>query len=99
MALCSSQLVFVDLETGGLNSKRHPIIQVGAIAVDDCYQPLEAFEAKIRFDPRSADQNSLRKNHYSRGQWTREALAPNEAAERFGQFLRRHAAVPIFSSD
>jgi DNA polymerase III epsilon subunit-like protein len=94
-----SKLTFFDLETGGLNARRHPIIQLAAVAVDQNLEPLEAFEAKIRFDPKKADQNSLRKNHYSPGQWAREASAPKEVAEEFGQFLRRHAAVPMLSSE
>lgn len=29
------RLVFIDLETGGLDPQRHPITQIAAIAVDD----------------------------------------------------------------
>jgi DNA polymerase III epsilon subunit-like protein len=92
------KIIFIDLETGGLNPKRHPIIQVAAIAVDSHLEPLEAFEAKIRFDEREANQNSLRKNHYHRGVWTREAHEPEEVARSLAEFLRRHATVPMLSS-
>jgi DNA polymerase III epsilon subunit-like protein len=95
----SQKLIFADIETGGLNPRRHPIIQLAAVAVDSNLEPLDAFEAKIRFDEREANRNSLRKNHYHRGIWAKDAQEPKEVAERFAAFLRRHATVPILSSD
>ncbi len=95
----SQRLVYFDLETGGLNPKRHPIIQLAAIAVGDDFEPIEAFEAKVRFDEGEANRNSLRKNHYHRGIWAREAHEPEEVARTFAEFLRRHATVPMLASD
>lgn len=95
----SHKHIYFDIETGGLNPKRHPIIQLAAIAVDDQLQPIEAFEAKILFDERKADRNSLRKNHYHPGLWAKEALEPEEVAKSFGDFLRRNATVPMLSKD
>jgi DNA polymerase III epsilon subunit-like protein len=95
----SPTLVFVDIETGGLNPKKHPIVQLAAIAVDDRLEPLAAFEAKVRFDERGANHYSLRKNHYRPGVWSREALESEEAAKGFAAFLRRHATVPLVASD
>ena len=99
MSDTSHKRVFFDLETGGLNPKRHPIIQLAAIAVGDDLEPIEAFEAMIRFDEREACRNSLRKNHYRRGLWAREALDPEEVARTFAEFLRRHATVSMLSAD
>jgi oligoribonuclease (3'-5' exoribonuclease) len=93
------KLVFLDLETGGTNPKRHPIIQLAAIAVDHHLDPVEAFEAKIRFDEAKACRHSLRKNHYRRSLWAIEALPPEEVARSFAEFLRRHAAVPMVSAE
>ncbi len=93
------RIIFFDIETGGLNPKRHPIIQLAAIAVGDDLEPIEAFEAKIRFDEGEANRNSLRKNHYHRGLWAREAREPEEVARSFAEFLRRYATVPMLSSD
>jgi DNA polymerase III epsilon subunit-like protein len=92
------KLICFDLETAGLNPKRHPIIQLAAIAVDHELEPIEAFEAKIRFDEAQANRNSLRKNHYRRSIWAKEALEPEEVARSFADFLRRHATVPMLSS-
>jgi DNA polymerase III epsilon subunit-like protein len=92
------KLVFFDLETGGLNPKRHPIIQLAAIAVDDNLNILEAFEAKFRFDTRRANKYSLRKNHYHSGTWAHEARDGEEIGRDFAEFLKRHASFPAMSA-
>jgi DNA polymerase III epsilon subunit-like protein len=94
-----SALAKEDLETAGLKDKRHSIIQIAAIAVDDNLQTLETFEAKIRFDERRANRNSLRKNHYHRGIWAKNVLEREDAARQFAEFLRRHASVAKMGSD
>jgi DNA polymerase III epsilon subunit-like protein len=93
------RLVFFDLETGGLNPKRHPIIQLAAIAVNSALQPLEAFEAKICFNVGEANRYSLRKNHYSPGKWAQLAAAPKSVAQEFADFLRRHATLPSVAAN
>ncbi|WP_428306689.1 exonuclease domain-containing protein [Lacipirellula sp.] len=85
------RLIFYDLETGGPDPKRHPIIQLAAIAVDEGCEPIEAFEAKVRFDKRNANAHSLRKRHYHPGIWAREGRSAKEVAIEFGFFLRRHS--------
>lgn len=84
--------MFVDLETGGLETWR-PIIQIAAIAIDSEGRELESFEAKLRFDERVADPKSLRKNHYSEERWFREARPACVVAEAFAQLLIRHATI------
>src|SRR5262245_34281258 len=98
MTTTPTRQVFVDLETAGLNPQKHPIIQLAAVAVDHRLEPLEAFEVKVLFAERSAQRDTLRKNHYSRGRWAREAVEPREAATRFAAFLRRHATFPLLSA-
>jgi len=92
-------LLFVDIETAGLSPTKHPIIQLGAIAVDEQLSPVEAFEVKVQFDSRRASKSSLRKNHYHPGRWAVEALPPKEAALEFAEFLRRHATTPMLAAD
>lgn len=94
----SQRAVYFDIETGGLDPQRHPIIQIAAIAVEHGSEPLEAFEAKVRFDERKANKNSLRKNHYHPGTWAREAQEPADVAQAFAKFLRRHATIPLTSA-
>ena len=94
----NQKLIFVDLEVGGPNPKRHPIIQLAAVAVDERLDVLEAFEAKVRFNPKYANAYSLRKNSYHSRIWAKEARAPQEVAIEFAQFLRRHASSDAVSS-
>ena len=92
------RLVIFDLETGGPDPKRHPIIQLAAVAINEQSEVLEAFEAKIRFDTRRANAHSIRKNHYHPGVWAAEARDPADAAKDFAAFLRRHATVAALSA-
>jgi DNA polymerase III epsilon subunit-like protein len=94
----SRRLVFFDLECAGLDPKRHPIIQIAAVAVDEALEPIEAFETKLRFDERRANKNSLRKNHYHPGIWAKEGREPEEVARSFAEFLRRHATIPMMGA-
>jgi DNA polymerase III epsilon subunit-like protein len=93
------RLVFFDLECAGIDPKRHPIIQIAAVAVDQALEPIEAFEAKLRFDVRRAHKSSLRKNHYHPGVWAKEGRDPEEVARSFAEFLRRHGTVPMIGSN
>ena len=92
------RLVFFDFETGGIDPKRHPIIQLAAVAVDAGLEVLEAFEAKVIFDRNKANAHSLRKNHYHPGRWATEARDATVVAGDFADFLRRHATMPALSS-
>lgn len=92
------RLVFFDLETGGLDPKRNPIIQLAAVAVDSHLEVLEGFEAKICFDPKKAAAHALRKNHYHPGRWAAEAREGVEVAKDFAAFLKRHATVHALSA-
>ena len=95
--LPDERLVFVDLETAGLKPWR-PIIQIAAIAVNCNLQELERFEAKIRFNRKFADPNSLRKASYSPERWQAEAQPASAVMDQFTQLLRRHATVDQTSS-
>lgn len=88
------RLVFVDIETAGLQTWR-PIMQIAAIAVNRSFHELEVFEEKIQFDERQAVQHTLRKRHYSRARWQREARRDRDVAVDFGAFLARHATIDV----
>ena len=89
-----SRLVFIDLECAGLNPQWHPIIQIAAIAVNESLNPVEIFEAKVRFHRSRAEKNSLRKNHYDPGVWAHDGQSPRDVGVSFRSFLRRHATIP-----
>lgn len=92
------RLVFVDLETAGLEPWR-PVMQIAAVAVSRDLRELEAFEAKIRFSHSLADPKSLRKPSYEPRLWERQGVSAREAAEQFADFLRRHATIDMKSPD
>lgn len=92
------RLVFVDLETAGLEPWR-PIIQIAAIAVDCNLHELERFEAKLLFEKKFADPKSLRKASYSAELWKREAQLARVVMKQFSDLLRRHATVDQVSAN
>lgn len=93
-----SRLVFFDLETGGLDKDKHPIIQLAAIAVDArTWEELETFEALLHFDERGADPRALALNHYDPERWKREGISAGEAMNKFSLLLKRHAVVGMTS--
>jgi len=91
------RLVFVDLETAGLEPWR-PIIQIAAIVVDSNLRELERFEAKLQFEKKFANPMSLRKASYSPKRWREEAQPARVVMEQFTELLRRHATVDQVSS-
>lgn len=92
----TERLVFVDIETAGLQTWR-PIMQIAAIAVNGSFRELEVFDEKIQFDERQAVRHTLRKRHYSRARWMREARRDRDVAVDFGAFLARHATIDVGS--
>ena len=80
--------VIFDLETTDLH-RDCQIIQVAALA------PLsnKRFEAKIKFDVKSANPEALKINHYSKKVWKREAVSHKKARKRFHKFLEKHASL------
>ena len=92
-------LVFLDLETGGLEHTR-PIIQIAAISVSsESLRERESIELKVQFDKRLAHPNALSKNSYSDLLWESEAIEPTAAARQLSAFLRRHATFDVIAHD
>ncbi len=87
------RIVFLDLETGGLNPKKHAITQIAAIAVDDEVNELEVFERKVQFGTLEGTKEALNKQKYDPETWATEGRRADEVAREFASFLRRHASV------
>lgn len=88
----SDELVFFDLETGGLNTAEDAIIQIAAVAVGlPGYEELEDFEAKLRFQVQRAAPEALQINSYDADVWADQAIAPRDAIEKLSGFMKRHA--------
>lgn len=86
------RIVFFDLETGGLEPGKHPVIQFAGIAVDGAWNEVEALEFKIAFDAAAAEPEALAVNHYSAEAWA-EAHPPLIAVSAIGNFFRRHSSL------
>jgi DNA polymerase III epsilon subunit-like protein len=94
----NEQVIFLDIESGGLEFTR-PIIQIAAVAIDSAFQELGSIELKITFDPSTADPASLSSNKFNTDIWRREAVSPTDAANRFATFLRRHATFDMLTRE
>ena len=84
-------LVFLDLETTGLNPRRHEVMQIAAVAVDERLRVVEDFEVKVRITGKGIPRGVLRRTRYDPELWRREAIAPKYAALNLARFLRRHS--------
>ncbi len=94
----NERIVVFDVETGGLDPNRHPVIQFAAIACDGLWGEVESMELKIKFDPKTADPKALEVNHYNPEVWATEAVAESRALDWIAQFFRRHATVSKISA-
>jgi DNA polymerase III alpha subunit (gram-positive type) len=88
--------VYFDLETGGTNDT-HPDIQLAAVAIDEAsWAQISSFEAKIAFDPATADPAALALNHYTPEGWVgAESLVL--VCARFASFLERFRSIEMIS--
>lgn len=74
-----NNLVFIDIETTGLNVSKHEIIEIGCVLVTPKLEVIEEFELKIKPERiEDADPTSLKINHYKEEQW-QDALSLEEA--------------------
>lgn len=82
----AERIVFFDLETGGLDPLRHPIIQLAAVAVD------------AKWNESTAEPEALAVNSFDAKVWEREAVGQLEAMERTADLFRRHATMQKISA-
>lgn len=89
--------VYFDLETGGLDSSRHPIIQIAAIAVDKELNGLSEFEGKIIFHPQDCEIEALSLMTMNKADWDKQARPAIEVQGDFTRFLKTYADVQMTS--
>jgi DNA polymerase III epsilon subunit-like protein len=87
----TNRIVFVDVETSGVSSKKHEIIQLAAVRVNPTFSGYRTFEVKLQFDHAKADPQALAMNSYDAAVWEKEAVSPREAATQFARFLEESA--------
>ena len=81
----AKNIVFIDLETGGLNPALHQITQIAAVAVNGVSEldfVGEAFEVKIKLVQGKYLQESLDLQNYNVETWDNEAVGIQEALDR-----------------
>ena len=72
-------LVFIDIETTGLNVFIHEIIEIGCVLVNSSLKIIDEFEIKVKpQNIQNADNISLKINHYKDKDW-KDALTLTEA--------------------
>jgi len=89
--------VYFDLETGGLEPGRFPIIQFAAVVVNEKWEELESLEMKVAFRVSECDPGALAVNGYTEEAW---ASAESEAAAmgKIDALMRRYADVEKVSA-
>lgn len=90
-------MVFVDIETGGLDHTRHPIIQMAAVAWTPESGKSEEWERKVQFMEESCDPQALEANCYDKAVWTDNAIKLWQALEEFAEVLKAYRCVPKVS--
>jgi DNA polymerase III epsilon subunit-like protein len=87
------RLVVFDLETGGIDPLRHPVIQVAMIALDSAWNEVDTLEVKVHFDPSATEPEALARNSFDPAVWAREAVPQAVALDRVADFLRSHSTI------
>ena len=95
--MSKNNLVFFDLETSGLDPKRHEIAEIAAVAVDaETLEVLDVFEYKVQFDVKRAEKEALEVIGYSHEKW-KNALPWGMVRTEFTRFLKQYATVQMTS--
>jgi DNA polymerase III epsilon subunit-like protein len=87
-----NKIVFFDVETSGLDPKAHDVIQIASIAVDESFEELANYHARVQFDAAKASPEALEVNHYTPEAWA-DAEPARVVVDEFAQFLSAHATV------
>jgi DNA polymerase-3 subunit epsilon len=86
-------LLFLDVETSGLDPERHEIIQVAAVVVDRAFKEHAWLEYKLPFDEVAAEQEALDMNHYDPEVWAKKAVDPLKFMGHLEGICRTFASV------
>jgi len=94
-----TSFVWLDVETGGPDYYKYPIIQAAFVATGPMpnFEVFEELELKLNFDPSACDEEALEINSYSPGVWAEEAMPPEKAVTVINAFLDQHASAPMTS--
>lgn len=97
MAMADTIVIF-NVETSGMDIRRHEIIRVAAAAYSiSRWKVINTFDQKIEFDLERADPKSLEINGYDEDKWGIEAVDRHKAWRAFDDFLASHKNVKKWS--
>lgn len=95
----NKEIVFFDLETGGLDKDKHPVTQVAMVSVDaQTFEETGSYTARILFDEATTEKEALDRNHYDAALWAAEGIAAEKAVNDMVTFLRGHSTHRMLST-
>lgn len=98
--MSTKRFVVFDLETSGMNARKHDIIQIAAVAVDlgfgEPSRILDTFETKVAFDEAAAVKEALEVNHYNREDWV-GAPPIKRVLDDFNRFCSKNGGIEMVS--
>lgn len=83
--------IFLDTETTGLDPYIHDITEIGAVYINDNYEPKlkKSFHKRLILqNPDNADEIALEVGHYSEDVWARTAVNAEEGLLDFNKYLQ-----------
>lgn len=81
-------LAFIDIETTGLDVRRHEIIEIGLVLTTPDLKVIEEFELKIKPERiEDADPTSLKISHYNVEEW-KDALSFKDGIKIFAKKVK-----------
>lgn len=93
-----NKILFIDVETGGLDAAKHSILTLGA-----CIWPFEpgsfntCIEIPIREDNITVEQEAMDVNHIDLGKLRKQGLSPISAVNRFEGWLYQNFDMDKYS--
>ena len=90
-------IILFDLETSGLDSRKHEIIQIASAAYSIAHgEVFDEFATNVAFDVKRAEPKALEVNCYDPAKWEGAPTA-FEALDKWSRWLRPHCGVRKFS--
>lgn len=87
-------LIFLDIETGGIDPAIHPIIQLGAVAYDvEADETKRQYEAKLMFDRADCDDEALEKNSFDATLWHEWGVPFSVGLQGLADFMKPYCCV------
>lgn len=86
------KIIFLDIETDGLDTQKDQITQIAMVGVvrDEIVGKLEI---KLKFNDKIGNQEALQQGHYDPALWAKEAISFPDAAKIIDKFIQKYKWV------